>query len=79
MKFSLWLERREKRNQKSATKQPRIKSNQELALRTSKSRIHDMAGQGDSKTYGRSGSSDSNIYKGSRSKKNRDAIRSFDH
>ena len=74
MKFSLWLEGR-KRNQKSAGKMPRIMTNQELQVRTANSRIHDMAGQGSSKTYGRGGTHDK---KPSRSQQNRDAIRNSD-
>ena len=58
---------------------PSVKSSTELAVVSSKSRIHDMAGQGNSKTYGRAGSSETNVHKGSRSKKHRDAIRSFDY
>ena len=59
MKFSLWLERKQKRNQKSAQKMPEKKSELEIHQRASGSRIHQMAGQGSSRTHGRAGSSDS--------------------
>lgn len=72
MKFSLWLEGR-KRNQASDTKMPRIMTSKELQLRTANSRIHDMVGQGSSKTHGRAGTHDAK--KPSRSQENRDAIR----
>lgn len=78
MKFSLWVEKRERRNQKSATKLPKVRSKEELAVHSSKARVHDMAGHGNSKTYGRAGTSEPDIHKGTRSKKNRDAIKSFD-
>jgi len=56
MKFSLWLEKR-MRSQKTATKMPERKSSTELAVHAAGSRMHQMAGQGDSRTYGKSGSS----------------------
>lgn len=59
MKFSLWVERREKRNQRSATKTPVRKSNLEVKKQGASARIHAMAGQGDSRSYGKSGQSPS--------------------
>lgn len=59
MKFTLWLERREKRNQRTATKGPKKKTAQELLQRAAGARIHQMSGMGNEKTYGKAGSSDS--------------------
>lgn len=59
MKFSLWLERKQKRNQESATKMPDILTKKELQKRVSLSKIHNMVGQGNQKTHGKAGSSDS--------------------
>jgi hypothetical protein len=66
MKFSLWLERR---NQKSATKEPIKKSALELAKRAASKNIHDMQ-------HGRAGTMEPRtINKKSRGEQNRRAIR----
>lgn len=65
MKFSLWLE---KRNQKSATKMPEKMSSLELVQRAAQKNIHGMQ-------HGRSGTMQPKNKKGTRSEKNRQAIR----
>lgn len=64
MQFSLWLE---KRNQKSAGKMPKKKSDLELHQRAVKKAIQGMQ-------HGRAGSHDLKKDKGSRQEKNRKAI-----
>lgn len=59
MKFSLWLERKQKRNQKSEMKMPRKKSKEEMARRDAAQRIEQMAGRGNAKNHGKAGQSDS--------------------
>lgn len=65
MKFSLWLE---KRNQKSATKMPERMSNLELIQRAANKNMHGMQ-------HGRAGIMQTKTKKGTRSEKNRQAIR----
>jgi exosome complex RNA-binding protein Csl4 len=60
MKFSLWMEKRQVRNQRSATKAPKRKTATERMVRDAAARIHAVAGQGDSRTYGVAGPSDGN-------------------
>lgn len=65
MKFSLWME---KRNQKSATKMPEKMSNLELVQRAAGKNINNMK-------YGRAGTIQPKNKKGTRSEKNRQAIK----
>jgi len=67
MKFSLWLE---KRNQKSAEKMPERMSSLELLQRAAKKAASEMS-------HGRAGTMQTEPEKGSRGKKNREAIRDF--
>ena len=50
--------RNKMRSQKSATKMPETLSTTELQVRSANRAIHDMAGQGHNRTYGRAGSHD---------------------
>lgn len=59
MKFSLWLEGKKFRSQKTQMKAPKKKSALERQVSDAKQRAHLMAGTGDQKTYGKAGPSDS--------------------
>jgi hypothetical protein len=65
MKFRMWME---KRNQRSSTKMPEIKSSTELHVAASKKAAHEMQ-------HGKAGKMIPKPLKGTRSKHNRDAIK----
>lgn len=64
MKFSHWIV---ERNQRDATKMPRIMTNQELNHRAAQKRMHAMK-------HGRAGAIETDRNKGARGGRNREAI-----